>query len=277
MTAPVGTVIGASWAFSAEELRVLAAVSGATLPPTLADDDTALAGAVATRSLVAHGLLILADDAPMALAPGAANRLRPLLEADTAAEIELDVRPIRRHVVLGRPGATKLVLREREPEVWVVDRTDDSLEDVLWRLLEEHAPAGPEPTGIRLEIPLATARDVGRLAVAGDWEAVDDGLRQADVPAGPAAIWRAALAGVRQAGRMRLSHRVDDEFRLGGEVRWWDAGDRGVWRIVTPRDCGRVDGTSEPRTVIEDVGGAAIVSDLSELIGAEEAALRRRP
>ena len=276
MTAAIATVIGASWAFSAEELRVLAALSGATLPPALANEDSALAEAVATRSLVAHGLLVLADDPPLALAPGAANRLRPLLDADTVAEIELDGRPIQRQVVLGRLGGAKLVLREREPEVWVVDRTDESLEDVLWRLLEEHAPAGPDPTGIRLEVPRSTACDVERLAAAGDWQALDDGLRQADVPAGPAAIWRAALAGARPAGRMRLTRRVHDDLWLGGEVRWWDAGDRGGWRIVIPGDRGGVEGTSERQTVIVDVGGAAIFSDLSELIGADEAAPRRR-
>src|SRR5579862_3699620 len=108
--------MGATWAFSAEELRVLASVAGAVLPPTLADEDGDLAEAVATRSLVAHGLLVLGEDPPVALAPGAADRLRPLLEADTVVEVELDENPTQRHVVLGRRDGPKLVLREREPE-----------------------------------------------------------------------------------------------------------------------------------------------------------------
>jgi hypothetical protein len=136
--------MGVNWAFSAEELRVLAAVGGATLPPILADEDSALAEAVATRSLVAHGLLVVGDDQPLALAPGAAHRLRPLLEADTMAEVELDGQPIQRHVLLGRRDGPKLVMREREPQVWVLDRTEESVGTVLGRLLEDHAPAGGE-------------------------------------------------------------------------------------------------------------------------------------
>ncbi len=264
--------MGATWAFSAEELQVLAAVSGAVLPPTLAGGDGALAETVATRSLVARGLLVLGDDPPVALAPGAADRLGPLFEADAVAEIELGGRAIQRYVVLGRQDGPKVTLHEREPQVWVVDRSDESFGSLLWRLLEEQAPAGPEPTGTRLEVPAATAGDVERLAAAGEWESVDNRLRQAGVPAVPAAVWRAALAGGRRAGRVRVTRRLGDDAYLGGEVRWWDAGDLGVWRIVAPLDAGGTDTeeTHEPGTVIEDVGGTAIVSDLSELIGGIE-------
>jgi hypothetical protein len=111
---------------------------------------------------------------------------------------------------------------------------------------------------------------VDRLAAAGEWERVDNRLRQAGVPAVPAAVWRAALAGGRGAGQLRVTRRLGDDAYVGGEVRWWDAGNLGVWRIVVPIDAGGTDQTLGPGTVIADVGGTAIVSDLSELIGGIE-------
>lgn len=264
------------WALTVEELRVVGLIAGVSLPPILDlqldDEETALAETFATRSLVARGMAVLADEPSFALAPGAAVHLAPLLAPATVVEVVVDLgagEPSRHVVVSDRAGGV-LTLGQRELDIWRVDRHDAPFADVVWSLLE--LPEAPvPPTATQLTVSAEVMVDVERLARAGRWTDLEQQLARSGVDEAVASRWRMARQQQRLAASVRLGRAVTTDVYELGEVRWLDAGPGGVWRLV---DDGEDDPAGEgadsaPSVRIEDVGEPALHEDLCALIGKE--------
>lgn len=123
-------------AYSADELRALATLSGLVLPPALdpgwAPDDVPVADVVALRGLLAHGALAVgAGGAPT---PTAAVRalLAPLTDPTTVLDL---VGPAHRTVLAGDADTVRFV--EREPDVWSADRLGEPIDAVARQLLHD--------------------------------------------------------------------------------------------------------------------------------------------
>ncbi|HEY3506131.1 MAG TPA: hypothetical protein VGN37_25505 [Actinocatenispora sp.] len=131
-------------AYSADELRALATLSGLVLPPALdpgwATDDVPVADVVALRGLLAHGALTAgAEGTPT---PTAAVRalLAPLTDPTTVLDL---VGPAHRTVLAGDADTVRFV--EREPDVWAVNRLGEPIDAVARQLLHD---ATDDPTPV---------------------------------------------------------------------------------------------------------------------------------
>ncbi|MDQ2729797.1 MAG: hypothetical protein M3Y91_18515 [Actinomycetota bacterium] len=276
MTCPETDIRTPGWALTVEELRVVGLIAGVSLPSMLdldlGDEDTALAEAFATRSLVARGLAVLDDKPSAALAPGAAAQLSPLLAPAVVVEVVVDVGADEpsRHVAVADQAGGVLSLGQRELDIWRVDRQDATLAGVVWSLLELPASTVP-PTSTQLTMPAAVMVETERLARAGRWADLEQQLVDAGVDDTTATRWLNARRQQRLAGTVRLARLVRADVYELGEVRWMDAGPAGVWRLAGGDDG---DGDEEnvdsaPSVFIEDVGEAAVRDDLRALIGDE--------
>ncbi|HSV67587.1 MAG TPA: hypothetical protein VLJ59_17000 [Mycobacteriales bacterium] len=132
---------GVPAALSSDELRALARVAGAVLPPELLDgwhrEDIAVADTVAVRSLLARGLLQLRPGG-VALTRAARGALDPLLDARALAGLSLLGRDgDERRQLVAESTAGTLLLTEREPDVWTLDPIPGPA---------ERAPRGWPPT-----------------------------------------------------------------------------------------------------------------------------------
>lgn len=270
----LGSEIGTpGWALTVEELRVVGLMAGVSLPSMLdlelGDEDTALAEAFATRSLVARGLAVLDGEPGAALAPGAAAQLAPLLAPAIVVEVVVDVgvgEPSR-HVAVADQAGRVLSLGQRELDIWRVDRHDATLGGVVWSLLELPA-ATARPTFTQLTMSADVMVAAERLARAGRWADVAQQLADAGVDDAAAGRWLNARRQQRLAGMVRLARLVRTDVYELGEIRWMDAGPAGVWRLADRDDDGEEE-DSTPSVVIEDVGEADLRDDLRALIGEE--------
>lgn len=260
----------ARWALSVDELRVIALVTGTALPPRLRsdldDDDLALIEPVAIRSLVAHGLAVLTDEPGVALAPGAANRLAPLLAPIAVAEVDVEVDGTepRHHVVVAGERGEVLALHERELDIWSVERPEVPLSEVVWELLELSDDGLVPPTGDRLTLPALAHLEVEGLGRAERWEAVTGALTEAGVGGETAQRWRAALQQRRLAASVHLCRTLAPEIFEEGTLRWLDAGTAGVWQLTDESDH---EEDEHVVTVIENIGSRAVRDDLCDLLG----------
>ena len=261
----------ARWALSIEELRVIGLVTSATLPPLLrvdlADDDLVLTEAVATRSLLAHGLAVQTDEGGIALAPGAATYLAPLLAPAVVAEVEVDTGQRSNHVVFAGDDGVVLALHERELDIWSVERPEGSLASVVWGLIELTDDSAVTPTATCLRLPAPVNAEIKRLALADHWEAVDRRLAEAGAGGEEGQRWRTALRSRWMAGSLRLCRTLAPDVYEAGAVRWLDAGPAGMWQLSDER--GDEEDEELVVTIIEDVGHHALRGDLLDLLGAE--------
>jgi hypothetical protein len=201
--------------YTTDQLFLLARVCAVPLPPSLhpqwTDGDELVADVVATRTLLAMGALALVPGrAELRPTAAVAAALDPVREAVTVAEVSRTGRDgaTQRQVLVGHAGAG-LRLREREPEVWV---------------LEPGASVGE-----LLDEALAALTDGGGT----DGGGTDGG----GAPGGAVGGEVGAVAG-----RVSLAHRLGAERYALDEVSWrydaagwWLAGGDGE-RPATPSD-----------------------------------------
>lgn len=216
---------------TADELRALARLVGYWLPADVTDDDDAdmRIDLAAVRGLAARGLV--PGDEPLA------GVLEPLAAPRTVVEIDADEAGVRRwYAAAGDSSTTVLAGRV------------DGLVDA--ELLDE-SPAVAVPRVVLLPRAHARAADCGfdvdadafaeadDLVVSGEDGPAFDVLRDAGVPAGPAAAWLRAITGRRFAAAVRVAHHdargghdaTTSRF-VGDELRWLVAGDGTVWQVT---------------------------------------------
>jgi hypothetical protein len=228
-------------ALSSDELRALARVAGAVLPPELLEgwhpDDTAVADTVAVRSLLARGLLQLCPGR-VALTRAAASALDPLLDARALAGLSLlgGDREERRRLVAESATGT-LLLTEREPDVWTLEEIPGPVERAVGWLAADLLEEGlrPEPGGATFAAPAATLHEVDGLAVDRPTDAAAV-LAGTGVPPSVAEAWVAVLRGRLATGDVRLTRRLGPGGYAGGGVRWLDAGTAGIWLVSADDD-----------------------------------------
>ena len=119
-------------ALSVDELRVLLRLAGATALPLGTDlennSPNDIADVVAARSLLARGLAQHVG-AQLRIAPGARAALTPVTPADRVVQVDMEVSgELHRHLLIDGNNRS-LHLREREPDVWVVEQQRDSSGD----------------------------------------------------------------------------------------------------------------------------------------------------
>ena len=266
---------GAPAALSSDELRALARVAGAVLPPELLDgwhrDDTAVADTVAVRSLLARGVLQLpAGCDGVALTGAARGALGPLLDARALAGLSLLTRDgqERRRLVAESTAGT-LLLTEREPDVWTLDPIPGPAERAAAWLAAELLDDGPRlaPGGGCVIAPAEALREADRLRTAGRDGEVAGALTRAGVPAGDADVWAGVLRRRVATGEVRLTRRIGEDVFAGGRVRWVDAGTAGVWLVEPPElPDGEPAGIPAATVLLTDAGVAGVRAALTALL-----------
>jgi hypothetical protein len=255
-------------ALSSDELRALARVGGAVLPPELLDDwhadDTAVADVVAVRSLLARGMVQLRPGG-VVLTRAAGTALDALLHARALCGLGLlspDGEERRR--LVAESGTGTLLLTEREPDVWTVDPIPGPAERAAAWLATDLLEEGlrPAPSGTSFVAPAEALRRADRLVTAGRAADVASTLTGAGVPAGAAATWATVLSGRMTAGEVRLTRRLSAGVFAGGTVRWVDAGPAGVW-LVEPEV---PDDSGDPVVRLTDGGTAGVRGALAALL-----------
>jgi hypothetical protein len=247
---------------SADELRVLLRLAGATTLPLESDAEDGwaveVADAVATRGLLARGLAQLTG-AQLRIAPGARTALLAVTPADRLVQVDLEISAqtdlgLGRHVFVEGNGHA-LQLREREPDVWVADslgssrtpigtRTDMSTRDIdetVLDLVQAHAAGSSGDTRpSRLDLDLHTHLQVDAAAADGSTTDVVQLLRVAGVDDRTASRWTAAITERQGAGAVRVARRAaglgSDPALTGEGVGWVAAGAHGLWQVVEHED-----------------------------------------
>jgi hypothetical protein len=227
-------------AFSVDELRALARLSGAPLPPLLLDgwhaDDGAVADTVAVRSLLARGAVRLTGGARPTLALTTASRAEfaPLLAAEAYAELtHLPAGGVERRQIVVQGAGDTLLVAEREPDVWTLHRLPGSAEQAAAALAADllDGTGRPVSTGSRFVVLASTLRQADEHVRLGDTHAAVAALTAVGVPHDDALAWTAVLRHQAATGTVRLARQLAPEVYLGGEVCWVDAGPAGVWRV----------------------------------------------
>lgn len=264
-------VLTAPAALSSDELRALARVAGAVLPPELLDgwhsDDTPVADTVAVRSLLARGVLQL-HAGGVALTGAVRVALDPLLQARALAGLTLLPHdgPERRRLVAESAAGT-LLLTEREPDVWTLDPIPGPVERATGWLAADLLDEGPRlaPGGAGFTAPAEALRQADRLLTAGRGGDIAAVLTGVGVPTAVAEVWAAVLRRRVATGEVRLTRRVSTGVFTGGGVRWVDAGTAGVW-LVEPAGTDE-DGDPETAAIrLTDTGVAGVRAALADLL-----------
>jgi len=264
---------GVPAALSSDELRAMARVAGAVLPPELLDgwdrEDIAVADTVAVRSLLARGLLQLRPGG-VALTRAARGALDPLLDARALAGLSLLGRDgEERRQLVAESTAGTLLLTEREPDVWTLDPIPGPAERAAAWLAADLLEEGvrPAPAGAAFTAPAGTLRQTDRLLTAGRFADVATALTRAGVPAALADGWVTVLRSRVATGQVRLTRRLATDVYSGGTVRWVDAGTAGVWLVEPdepPDD--DVDDAAEPTVRLTDAGVTGVRAALTALL-----------
>jgi hypothetical protein len=277
VTAAVRTDLPAApAALSSDELRALARVAGAVLPPELLGgwhrDDSPVADTVAVRSLLARGMLQLRPGGGgVALTGAARGALDPLLDARALAGLSLLTRDGQeRRRLVAESAAGTLLLTEREPDVWTLDPIPGPTERAAAWLAADLLDEGPRlaPDGHRIVAPAEALRLADRLLAEGHESAIAAALARAGLPEPAAGTWAAVLRRRVATGEVRLTRRVADGVFAGGAVRWVDAGTAGVW-LVEPADAPEDDPDDDPEeapVLLSDAGVPGVRAALAALL-----------
>jgi hypothetical protein len=257
-------------ALSSDELRVLLRLAGATALPLEADPEncspTDIADVVAARSLLARGLAQLVG-AQLRIAPGAHAALRPVTPADRVVQVDMEVSgELHRHLLIDGNNRG-LHLREREPDVWVVEQHADSSGDtgraaatvnrtVLDLITSHVADSSSETTCTRIELDSQTHLQADATAFDGTAADVVQLLVVAGVEGGAATRWATALTQRDGAGAVRVANRAtylgSDPALTDEGIGWVAAGRHGLWRVVE-HEHGATITTSDLATLRSDV------------------------
>lgn len=264
---------GVPAALSSDELRALARVAGAVLPPELLDgwhrDDVAVADTVAVRSLLARGLLQLRPG-EVALTRATRGGLDPLLDARALAGLHLLGRDGQeRRQVVAESTAGTLLLTEREPDVWTLDPIPGPAERAAAWLAADLLEDGmrPAPTGVAFTVPAGTLRQVDQLITAGRCADAATELTGIAAPDAPVDRWAAVRRSREASGEVRLTRRLAAGVFAGGTVGWLDAGTAGVWLVEPDEPPGDdVEDTAEPAVRFTDAGVTGVRAALAALL-----------
>lgn len=229
---------------TADELRAIARLTGATLPGILLGyepSDEPAHDAVAVRSLLARGAVAFNRDGerPLAeLTAPAREGLAPLLRADEVLEVDADGPAGSERHVLASARGTPLRLSEAEPDVWVLTYGGD-LGDVLAHLVaalaDDNEPGGPHPAPFSVTVSAFAHDHAEMLVAAGHGEEVADVLVEDAVDPADAAVLAAALGHRKRETAVRRAARDVDGGFVAAETCWFSAGEHGWW-LVHPAD-----------------------------------------
>jgi hypothetical protein len=249
---------------SVDELRVLLLLADATELPLASDTEdtrsTDVADAVAARSLLARGLAHLVRE-QLRIAPGARAALTPVTPADRIVQVELEASGALHRHVFAEGNGRALHLREREPDVWVVDPVAcGSMSKTVVDLVTSHAAGSSGDTvATKIDIDAHTHLQSDAAAVDGTTADVVQLLLVAGVEVGAAKRWAAALTRRDGAGVVRVANRAAglgcDPALTGQGIGWVAAGSDGLWRVVE-HDRGASIMTSDLATLRSDVRAA---------------------
>ncbi len=233
-------------ALSSDELRAIARIAGATLPPSLtgynaADDDPAF-DAVAVRSLLARGVVAFAtgrEGPAPELTPDAQAVLDPLLVATTLVEFDRESPAGTERRVLATSADGRLLLSEADTDVWVLAPGGD-LVDVLAAVRLELAdscgdPSAELPPPLTVTIGATDHEYVEMLIAAGRPDEVAAALADAGVDQSPATALASALGSRASETAVHRAARLDDGGYAAADTCWFDAGPHGWW-LVAPAD-----------------------------------------
>ncbi len=232
----------------AEELTLLARLLDCPLPAGLqtvwSGDDALVADAVATRGLLARGLLRPAEPAPVVDAKLAAL-LTALRQAELVTEVEwTDEVGTRRVVLAGRP-ASALCFAQDRPDLWRLSAVCD-VEGARERLLDDALPHAAGPTladdagpsvggaGGTAGVRRAAFEAADGHAARGDGRAAGAALADAGVP-GPVAEAVAGALATGRGGRLAGARLLGPGRYELDEVRWLPAG-TGWWLVEVAED-----------------------------------------
>ncbi len=233
--------------YSIDELRVLARLCVAPLPPALdpawSELDVPVADVVATRSLLARGAVLLDDGAADWLRPTDAVRrlFEPVRLARTVVDIERATTVAgQRWVLAGNPLATS-VFAEREPDIWQVRLLDRALAEVATGLLGDVLDTlTSDADGAAFDLPPASAAAPGRAPTVDRFG--QPALRSGDV-----------------RYRVQVASEIGPQRYALTELCWLTGADGARWRLATSAD-------DDNAPVLESITAAELATDLEAVL-----------
>jgi hypothetical protein len=277
---------------TADELRVAAKVSGASVPGAVAggwaEEDLAVADVVALRGLLARGLASARDvesGIEVSLTAAAHGALGPLLQPDLVIEVIRDTATSGQRWLVGQADRITVVAEEREPDVWRLRSADTPAHEVATAIVTElTGELPPACAGPAMTVRTSALVDAERQRLTSDSAAVITGLLTAGVPAADAATLAALLADVTAFVTVRLAGRTAGP-PTSGALTWLEAGPSGTWLAIpthaaepdddpaADRDHQRLEDLPyldelDPLTELTAAGPEEIQATLAELLGA---------